>query len=639
MRRVLTIVSLLSFACVTWAGTSIRSAPPAVSNTPVRAKTQATLLLQAATAPLLIALAAPTAAERAAMAVKSAPAATNRLKPLSIGFGREVPPALRSIALASLKWQGTAEGGRAAQVVVSSPGASALRVALQMQQTDPDMVIRLKGDDPRAQAMGPFAANEIAEATAKVGEWWSPVLEGSHATIEIAVSADVDVSRVTLTLSRISHLTRAGAALAPNAHAKATGIGASGGCEINWVCEPPTPALTNAANAVAKMLFTSESGTTFLCTGTLVNDTISSQTPYFFTADHCIDSAYAAQTLNVYWFYDAQQCDLPENPVQYVLQHGGSTLLGRSPAEDWALVRLNQPPPAGTTFSAWNANPISTGPVIDLHHPLGDLKKFSAGSLNGYESEQIDNEDTGDPQINAILARVFWNRGVTEGGSSGSGLLTFLASGGYYELRGGLTGGESSCNAQHSPDYYSRFDQMIPKLRDYLAPGTTPPNEAVVVEYYNASLDHYFMTASPIEINDLDTGAFIGWQRTGLRFVAYTSQVAGTSPVCRFYLKPDFGDSHFYSASPSECSLLVNNPRFPGWVFESGNVFYVALPDPTTGACAAGTHSLWRFFHSAVTNHRYTDDVSEHDILRADPDWIPEGYGPDAVIMCVPNGT
>jgi lysyl endopeptidase len=636
MRRILTIALLLSFACVALAAAPIRSVPPATSITPARAKAQAVLRLQAATAPLVISLSAPTAAELAEVQVRSASA--NKLKPLSIGFGRDVPEALRNIALGTLEWQGTADGGRAAQVVVASPGAAALRVALQMQQTDPDIVIRLQGDDPRAKAMGPFAANEIAEATGKVGEWWSPVLEGSRATIEIAVSADVDVSKVTLTLSRISHLTRAGAALAPGASPKATGIGASGSCEINWVCEAPTAALNGAANAVARMVFTAESGMTFLCTGTLVNDSISSQTPYFFTANHCIDSAYAAQTLNVYWFYDAASCDSPETPVAYVLQHGGSTLLGRSNAEDWALVRLNQPPPAGTTFSAWNADPITSGPVIDLHHPEGDLKKFSAGSLNGYESVQIDNEDTGDPQINAFLARVFWNQGVTEGGSSGSGLLTYLASGGYYELRGGLTGGQSSCSAQHSPDYYSRFDQMLPKMRDYLAPGTNPPNEAVVVEYYNSVLDHYFMTASPDEINDLDTGAFVGWQRTGLRFLAYTSQVPGTSPVCRFYLAPGFGDSHFYSASPSECSSLVNNPQFPGWIFESGSVFYIALPNPVTGACAAGTHPLWRFFHSAVTNHRYTDDVSERDILRADPAWIPEGYGPDAVTMCAPNG-
>ena len=38
------------------------------------------------------------------------------------------------------------------------------------------------------------------------------------------------------------------------------------------------------------------------------------------------------------------------------------------------------------------------------------------------------------------------------------------------------------------------------------------------IEFYNASLDHYFVTTSSDEINKLDTGFFIGWKRTGLSF-------------------------------------------------------------------------------------------------------------------------
>ena len=34
------------------------------------------------------------------------------------------------------------------------------------------------------------------------------------------------------------------------------------------------------------------------------------------------------------------------------------------------------------------------------------------------------------------------------------------------------------------------------------------------VEYYNAALDHYFVTSMPNEIAKLDAGGFVGWQRT-----------------------------------------------------------------------------------------------------------------------------
>ena len=63
------------------------------------------------------------------------------------------------------------------------------------------------------------------------------------------------------------------------------------------------------------------------------------------------------------------------------------------------------------------------------------------------------------------------------------------------------------------------------------------------------------------------------------------------------------------------------------------------LPDPATGVCAAGTQRIWRFFNQRTTNHRYTPEVALHDAMQFDPStWLPEGYGPDAVIMCAPLG-
>jgi hypothetical protein len=49
---------------------------------------------------------------------------------------------------------------------------------------------------------------------------------------------------------------------------------------------------------------------------------------------------------------------------------------------------------------------------------------------------------------------------------------------------------------------------------------------------------------------------------------------------------------------------------------------------------------VWRFFNQLTTNHRYTADHSIRDAMRADPaTWVPEGYGPDQVIMCSPAGS
>jgi hypothetical protein len=147
------------------------------------------------------------------------------------------------------------------------------------------------------------------------------------------------------------------------------------------------------------------------------------------------------------------------------------------------------------------------------------------------------------------------------------------------------------------------------------------------------------MSTAAAEINDLDTGVHVGWERTGFRFNAYNTPVPGTSPVCRFYRAPAFGDSHFYSASPAECAATAAAHPLD-WIYESPAVFYIFLPDPTTGACPAATQPVWRFFNQLTTNHRYTAEVDERDTMRSDPaTWIPEGYGPDAVIMCAPTGS
>jgi len=143
------------------------------------------------------------------------------------------------------------------------------------------------------------------------------------------------------------------------------------------------------------------------------------------------------------------------------------------------------------------------------------------------------------------------------------------------------------------------------------------------------------MTADANEINLLDTGVLRGWERTGVRFLAFTSQQPGTNPVCRFYLSPPLPDSHFYSADPAECARV--RAQFPDWTYEGPAVFYIYLPNQVTGACPTGTRAIWRFFHSRVTNHRYTPEVTIRDDLRADPGWIAEGYGLDAVIMCSPT--
>lgn len=169
--------------------------------------------------------------------------------------------------------------------------------------------------------------------------------------------------------------------------------------------------------------------------------------------------------------------------------------------------------------------------------------------------------------------------------------------------------------------------------------GPQPGIRVPVVEFHHATLDHYFISSLQPDIDALDSGRLQGWARTGLTFNAWPpgpfAPPTGSNPVCRFYLPPANGDSHFYSASPAECSQVAD--KFPTFSFESPEVMYVILPDIATGACPPNTSPVYRVWNQRVdSNHRYTTDlaVREQMIARG---YIGEGYGPDAVVMCSPN--
>jgi serine protease len=153
-----------------------------------------------------------------------------------------------------------------------------------------------------------------------------------------------------------------------------------------------------------------------------------------------------------------------------------------------------------------------------------------------------------------------------------------------------------------------------------------------VVEYYWAARDHYFITANPAEIAALDASPPGGWARTGESFGAYAQASGISSRVCRFYIPPAYGDSHYFSASPEECSGV--QVKFPVLLEETTNAFYIDLPDLATGACPAGTLAVYRLYNNrADTNHRYTTSLS----IRSDmigKGFVPEGYGLLGVAMC-----
>jgi hypothetical protein len=169
---------------------------------------------------------------------------------------------------------------------------------------------------------------------------------------------------------------------------------------------------------------------------------------------------------------------------------------------------------------------------------------------------------------------------------------------------------------------------------DFSIPGNFAGGQPVeVVEFYNAALDHYFITYLPAEIDNLDAGRTpTRWTRTGYTFKIYAKNVVGTSPVCRFYIPPGLGDSHFFGRGLVECDETAI--KFPALILEDPLFMYVALP--TGGTCPASTRPIYRVFSNRLdANHRYMVDPAVRDQMVA-KGWLAEGDGPDRVAMCAP---
>jgi len=181
----------------------------------------------------------------------------------------------------------------------------------------------------------------------------------------------------------------------------------------------------------------------------------------------------------------------------------------------------------------------------------------------------------------------------------------------------------------------------IPSVAPSIA-AVTNADQTELVEFYNKTLDHYFVTIDPLEISNLDTGFFIGWARTGYRFpvVKYSVNVPNTSPVCRFYGRPEVGiDSHFYSSKADECEQV--KVKFPQqWQFEAAEVFRAFAVNPNTGQCPTDTSPVYRLWNQRPdVNHRYTDQQSVYDAMIA-KGYKAEGDGSplQPVAFCQPTG-
>ena len=159
---------------------------------------------------------------------------------------------------------------------------------------------------------------------------------------------------------------------------------------------------------------------------------------------------------------------------------------------------------------------------------------------------------------------------------------------------------------------------------------------SIVIEFYNTTLDNYFVTADAQEAAAIDNGsAGPGWIRTGGTFAA-----GGSIAVCRFYGSQTPGpNSHFYTADAGECAelkqLQATTPSSQKrWNYESLDFFTNAATNKT---CAAGMTPIYRAYNNGFTreidsNHRITASRAAINEVVVGKGWSDEG-----VVMCAPG--
>lgn len=164
------------------------------------------------------------------------------------------------------------------------------------------------------------------------------------------------------------------------------------------------------------------------------------------------------------------------------------------------------------------------------------------------------------------------------------------------------------------------------------------PPTADAIEYLHAEWGHYFVTHRADELAALDNQVLKGWTRTGRSFKVYSATNGLVRGVCRYFTNaPQFlpKGSHFYSAIPNECQVLLANPD---WTFEAAEVFWAEPANVDNGSCPTGTKPVYRLYNEGQTgapNHRYTTEPSVRAEMMA-KGWTPEGFGAEGVGFCSP---
>ncbi|HSS77966.1 MAG TPA: trypsin-like peptidase domain-containing protein [Thermoanaerobaculia bacterium] len=308
------------------------------------------------------------------------------------------------------------------------------------------------GFDPERQLELHQASDETAGST----DFWTGTLPGERARIEYLAPAGA-AAELPFAVDSLQHVY-----LDPVARlAKSLIQREAGDCHNDVTCFPEW---ADAAKSVAGLGILVAGGSAF-CTGQLINDQAGDFTPYFLTAHHCLSTQKDAKNSEFFWLYQTDTCNGTPPAIESVPHSQGATLVSSNASSDYTLMIVEGALPDSLFWSGWTSTPVANGTdAAGIHHPEADFKRISFG---------FKDESSACPSAN--FDRISWTSGVTEPGSSGSGIFRVDT----HQLFGQLLGGPSFCGADAGSlfDCYGAFAATYPQVKNPLRKGWDDASE------------------------------------------------------------------------------------------------------------------------------------------------------------------
>ena len=362
----------------------------------------------------------------------------NSGKPVAPRFAKNIPVDYRLDN--SGTWETLEDGSRLWRLRLSSAGALSLNLGLDNFDLPENAAFWVHAPDG-SRVQGPYTA----ENRNALGGLWTAIVLGDELVAELRLPED---TQAILRIASVNHGYRFFGERESAINAK------RGSCNINVVCPQGDP-WRSQIRSVARYTVSCEGGSaTCLCTGQLVNNTAQDLTPYFLSAQHCIEQTSAAPTVVAYWNYQSPECDdiaggnLSQN-------QSGSTLVSSSEYDtgsDFSLVELDDEPlPSyNVYYLGWDARDQLPDATTTIHHPSGDEKSISFD----YDPPTVTSlGGTSSPGDGNYLRIGAWDEATTEAGSSGGCLFDDSTQ----RCVGTLSGGFASCSALDQPDWFGRL--------------------------------------------------------------------------------------------------------------------------------------------------------------------------------------